>query len=734
MQIALIVGAILSLAFFDPLGMFRSKKKSLANSTISVESIKKIGQYISAEYYGEVLTSLQETRLQQARDTFLIKDGEFKAIKNAFLQAILELNRSKSELDIKWPRKARKVQKVFYDNYQNISESPLFQTFISEMSGNKEKEYLKKLVLDINDTITLRKDIDARFKRVDSVLEKKLKEQLDFISADKKLQKSQIVVLARGWVKAGFDFERFDVDNFSYDEEKGIIHLINIKPEILHCDINPWFIPEERIKGFEFVLVTKRANDPKYVKEVKSQSLVKLRQMAIKADILKKAKKNAEKNLRYFFGLVLDKPVNKVVIHDSYISYFDSSFKSDSLTVWSMQSVDSMMIKHYSTDSLEIIKLRKQLSQRSVFLSPRVGYRINRFSSQLFRVVDSTFSNGDMSWLKSERDSIQAAWTKLSDLAVDQSYSGYLPDRLDSIWYFPNEEVINTFKVECGFYEYPTLWQIKVSDQKASLKKIQSLKTKLSRKVYEYLLRKKMEDLLRYEMTVSQQINTVLRGKTILVKDERSKELYDKLISIDGNEEDSLRTEKMPSIIEAIDQDFVPVTSSDTKSIEELNLLANRIYELWESQQFHAVALRDTLLKMSKNADKETLFAYPRYYTLYRNESSEKFEYSLNNLKKEIKAFRDTLNGNKELDSTSFSYLENNLKGERIWYSFRIDQSDLISKTKLSWNVSWFRQKRRKKLLRQAYKLSVFEFMIDESLKDLKKVRSILTRTKEEST
>ena len=69
-------------------------------------------------------------------------------------------------------------------------------------------------------------------------------------------------------VKAGYDFGKLDERNFVYDKDKGVIHFFGLSPKILDADINPWFIPELGVPGFEILTGNKNVEfeDVKKVK------------------------------------------------------------------------------------------------------------------------------------------------------------------------------------------------------------------------------------------------------------------------------------------------------------------------------------------------------------------------------------------------------------------------------------------------------------------------------------
>ena len=110
------------------------------------------------------------------------------------------------------------------------------------------------------------------------------------------------MLLGRGWVKAGYDFGSFTQNNFRYNKTAGRVDLIGMKATILNKAINPWFIPEKGIPGFEILIAKRKAKrDASVLLEVKQQCLNQLVIDAYDAQILEKARANAIENLEVFF-------------------------------------------------------------------------------------------------------------------------------------------------------------------------------------------------------------------------------------------------------------------------------------------------------------------------------------------------------------------------------------------------------------------------------------------------
>lgn len=451
-QILIVVGAVILLAYFDPFGIFGSKKQKLENTPVDVRSIREIGVLISAEYYGEVLTSLQEALVEEIKESAVNDSKEFEDLKATYQQSISDFYERRRSIRLGLLRRGDKLYDLFYHDNPILTEHPYYQVFIkvlmeqSFIDKNSEKQFLKSLI-KMKPT-----EVDQLIEDIGNVPVNRFlvrtEEELKIFTADKKQRKSQIVVLGRGSVKAGIDFGQFTQQNFKYNPNTKTIHLVGIKPQILTSDINPWFIPEKQIKGFEIVVMTKKASKPQYMLKVKQRALKKLRQKAIQANIVEQAKKNAERNLQSFFSLLMPDGVDKVVIHDDFLSYFDQSFVTDSITVDVMRSIDSLFVNRHKSDSIDVVGLRDDLKKRKIYLRNGNAYPINRYSARLAMVEDEIISEGDFNWLASEKEKIDESITFLNDSTMELSEIRYLPGRLDSIWNFPDKATLEAYNEE----------------------------------------------------------------------------------------------------------------------------------------------------------------------------------------------------------------------------------------------------------------------------------------------
>ncbi|MCK5366954.1 MAG: DUF4230 domain-containing protein, partial [Cyclobacteriaceae bacterium] len=373
----------------------KSKKLNLEHTPINVKSIQEIGQLITAEYYGEVLNSLQQSRINQVIDENVNYEEEYMSIHTQYQNAINELINDKDSYRISRWNKKNGLYDYFYFRFNTLTANPYYQDYmdwlLDQMDEKTEKQLLKRFYTDDKKEF-IKFDAISENGKLKESLKKISEKKVNELSADRKFRKQQLVVLGRGWVKAGIDFGKFTQNNFKYDKAAKTIHLIGMKPEIISCTINPWFIPEKQVKGFEVILISHKANRPKYMQIVKTETLKKLRNNALEANILEKARKNAETNLKIFFSLLLDDGVDKVIIHDDFFSYFDMSMAQESLTPDVMKSIDSLFIRRFYEDSVEVVSMRDSIKSSSQITIGSKGYKVQRFSSLLSLIEDEELS------------------------------------------------------------------------------------------------------------------------------------------------------------------------------------------------------------------------------------------------------------------------------------------------------------------------------------------------------
>jgi len=364
-DMAIVVGLVLVFTFWDPFGFFNSRK--LVKTANIVSQVKDIGQLVTAQYYGEVISSSngiklkafpEDTISQYSRDLYLdIRlDLSTNGLSNGDGYKIKDLNKKSYNflyqqfmafLGMRYTNK--KLKNIYDDKTQKIEskiENRVFRRMFNEFNGDINR--IRKKIKDAGDAnVAVENYRDSIPPFVDEfynfymMLNQRKAETLD---PDK-----NIVFIGRGWVTAGFNFDVIDSRNFTYDATNKIVHFFGFKPEILDATINPWFIPENKVKGFELISYSKKLSfeDAKKVKaDCKDQLLLQ----AHKAGIIKQAKVNGEEALRTFFSLVLDEPDLKAIIH---LLPHDSQFatiQADSVSLREAIIVDSLY-------NLSLIKL-----------------------------------------------------------------------------------------------------------------------------------------------------------------------------------------------------------------------------------------------------------------------------------------------------------------------------------------------------------------------------------------
>ena len=421
-QIILVVAGMLVFSFFDPFGLLAPKKKTLQDTPISVVSIKEIGQLITAEYYGEVLSSLQEELIEDVIQNQAEFDNQVSTLNQKYLKALEVFYSNKDSIKVRWYRKRKDLLEAFYSANQSLVNDILYQNMVSIVLKAKKIDSegdLLKAIWSEKEKIDFTKKyaIDATILRNQATDEiKKLKETKAF-------KKKQIIAIGRGWVKAGIDFGSFNERNFKYDKTNRTIYLFGVEPQILTCDINPWFNAKQKIKGFEIIAATNKANDSSYLRKIKESCLVKLRTQAERAGITKQAKTNAEETLKHFFSLLLNEPLDKVVIMKNSLAEYQKQLDSKGIyPKEKLALIDSTLLALYKIDSMAAGQaVTKLLGSKTVLGNDTCS--INRFSALTYQVVEDKLITND-------------EWRLLKEAFTKPNYT-----RLDSIWYFPYAKI-----------------------------------------------------------------------------------------------------------------------------------------------------------------------------------------------------------------------------------------------------------------------------------------------------
>lgn len=409
LQILFVVALVLVFAWYDPFDIFMPTKLKLKNTPIQVQSIREIGELITAEYYGEVVSSLEEVigekqYVEQQKFNYIIDDmhSNFKdAMK--FIREELNTNNKQD------------IYNYFSSENEDLAGNPVFNNYLYFINEKlKDKKYNKREFDKELSESQQKRLIKKIYKNADSFYDDLLQiETTDFTTINKEIieettkkefKRSRLVLVGRGWVKAGFRFGEFSERNFRYDSERNRIHFIGMKPEVISATINPWFIPEEGVEGFEFLIAEKGARlKSEYTKMVKSRCLEKLTMQAMNKNILELAKKNAEEHLKAFFTLLLDKEIENVYFHADMLAYTLDLLLADSVIQnEEVFTIDSTLCEFYRTYHYpsRYEKIKSFLKALDTVKNKNLygeSFQLNARSSLLFSIVqDRTIDSLDI--------------------------------------------------------------------------------------------------------------------------------------------------------------------------------------------------------------------------------------------------------------------------------------------------------------------------------------------------
>lgn len=420
LQIIVVVAAVLVFSWFDPLNILAPTKRTLKNTPIQIQSIREIGQLITAEYYGEVISSLKEVigvkQYNEMQEFNYIVDDLHKEFKFAVADF--------TEEDLPNNNKDQ-IFAAFSAFSPDLVNDSLYQTYLYYIfekikdRNYKRNEINRELELDKQKTLIKRLYLN-RYNWRDQLFEietdefKSVKKEVIEKASKKDYRNSRLVLIGRGWVKAGFDFGDFSDRNFRYDETRKRIHFIGLQPQIISATINPWFIPEEGVEGFEFLIAERGARlKPHYTKMVKQRCLDKLQQQAMEKQILARSQENAETHLKAFFSLLLDNEIEGVHFYTSFLDYtLDVILNDEVIRNEEVFTIDSSIC--YFNDTY---KGKNKLAKLAVFIDTLQksktdfygeAFSLNNNSSLLFSIVqDRLIDSADLIRI-AKRDQLMA--------------------------------------------------------------------------------------------------------------------------------------------------------------------------------------------------------------------------------------------------------------------------------------------------------------------------------------
>ena len=473
-DIALVAAAILLLYWWNPLGIFGGKAK-LQPTANMVTEIVEMGELITAEYYGEVISSIQEARTEELENpeiTYQAIDAyeELKEmlLRLAYFDSLTREEKLKT-LEADSPLKRRERNRLILDpvsrnnildklNYREDWEAfellPLHDQVLSflyekinngtaiirnNLSNNQTKQLLFELYPD---------HIDRHW---DTLEFKNAYRQRKLEDAPRQEGRKKLAMIGRGTVKAGFDLSELRPSMFYVNEQAAELHFFGLAPKILNTDINPWFIPEKGIPGFDILTYSGKVNF-KDAKKVKEFAIQKLEVSAQRADILKHAEIFGGETLMHLFSLVTGKEIKKVIFHhdqiiqltqqiikDQFINYEEAKLFEERI-VEERRIIDSLnrsRENRFNNQQLAkkkwetLIQMTKQVRQLP-FESDDLKFTY--YSTWVFQMgLDSLISKGELdtlnrtrNWLKSDahrKDSLLTLWADSDSLNLMDQFS-----------------------------------------------------------------------------------------------------------------------------------------------------------------------------------------------------------------------------------------------------------------------------------------------------------------------
>jgi hypothetical protein len=376
-QVILVVAGVLVFAFFDPFDILVSNKLTIQDTPAHVKKIRAIGELITAEFYGEVLSSYQtlvevtkEDEIDRMKREIREMDSSFKVRVYALL-SVEKQGEQRRQFNAIMDEFS---QNSYFDSYRKRLNAVMKVTFFNTL--------FRKLVIESG--IESLGDDPVYLNDVFADAEKQIKKE--YTSA--KIRKPQLIMLGRGKVSAGFRFDKLDEHNIRVDSGRNRIVLIGMTAEVLSCDINPWLVPELGIKGFEIVDVNRKADNPAILQRVKQACLDSLMAQALGSDILAIAKTNAEQNLKEFFSLILNNPAIEVKIESDELDYYSKYVVCDSVIDPSqLAAMERLVNARYASgqqDSVKISELLDSLAKCQLAVGTN-RYAITPFTMPIYR-------------------------------------------------------------------------------------------------------------------------------------------------------------------------------------------------------------------------------------------------------------------------------------------------------------------------------------------------------------
>lgn len=323
--------------------LFKISETKITDTPVLIKEIKRIGELVTSEFYGEVYADLFEALEDELalldsvndkqRDSLYAIYPHLKDYKQSYHKLVDKKN-NVSAIQMEADSIKIKIEDVtnLITEHKTIEKSTKEEKDscyaeakkIRRKHGRRSQEYKDAYKL-YEESKKMHEQAKSKQKKSASqlkALEKKLNSiNYSLTKAEKEKNKAEdsykyfrkrnnLVYIGRGWVKAGFDLNKITYNNKTalenidiIDSDSLIVSITIPKAELLDSVINPWYIPDLQ-KGYEIFIQKGSDFSAQEVTRVKIKCVEKLSEMAIEKGIYESATKNGLAILERFFLLL----------------------------------------------------------------------------------------------------------------------------------------------------------------------------------------------------------------------------------------------------------------------------------------------------------------------------------------------------------------------------------------------------------------------------------------------
>jgi hypothetical protein len=381
LEIGLLLGILMLVYWWNPMGIFGGKLKLQPTATLSVQ-VRDLGELVTAEYYGEVISTIEEAQVDKLEEPQLLQHASavideitemleylrtFQRMDAAHQSLVLQgeearlSRRDRRRLISDEVSRTNILDRLrFHGEWEVFEIMPLqgdVLGYLFERSNRRTRNIRSNLnesqIRDLLFGLFSRPQDLGIFWREDEFMAAYYQRKMDQLPRNE--QRKRLAMIGRGTVKAGFDLSEVTQNMFYINEASKELHFFGLAPKILDADINPWFIPEKGVAGFDILTYNGRVNF-KDAKKVKQYAVQKLETSAQRANILESAEAFGGESLKRLFSLMTGKEIESVFFHhdrivqlsqqimkDRFINYeeavlFERALTSELTTIDSLQN------------------------------------------------------------------------------------------------------------------------------------------------------------------------------------------------------------------------------------------------------------------------------------------------------------------------------------------------------------------------------------------------------------